>query len=395
MTSSQSIYLGVDPTAKGLHIGHLVACRVLKRFHDMGVKCIALVGGATALIGDPSFKVQERSILSAEDVQENVKEIQKDMEHVLGSGGDDHLLFVNNYDWYKEMNVIDFLRDVGKNMRVQSMLAKDSVSKRINSENSMSFAEFAYQCLQSNDFLHLHQRFGCICQVGGSDQWGNITSGIDFVKRVTSHSVHGITVPLLTNSQGHKFGKSEGNAVWIDKTRTSNHDFYQFFLRTDDVDLPSLLRVLTDIPQERIDELLAEHAKCPEKREAQTVLAEEVMIATRSQEDLRRAKLCAELLFGERDDLTVEMLRDVMDELPLTTLSAQEMLGKPVTDFLLAMQFADSKKAAKRLIAGGGVRLNGKVVQQPSHVVNKSDLLDGCILPLRVGKRTRKFAILH
>lgn len=222
MTSSQSIYLGVDPTAKGLHIGHLVACRVLKRFHDMGVKCIALVGGATALIGDPSFKVQERSILSAEDVQENVKEIQKDMEHVLGSGGDDHLLFVNNYDWYKEMNVIDFLRDVGKNMRVQSMLAKDSVSKRINSENSMSFAEFAYQCLQSNDFLHLHQRFGCICQVGGSDQWGNITSGIDFVKRVTSHSVHGITVPLLTNSQGHKFGKSEGNAVWIDKARTSN-----------------------------------------------------------------------------------------------------------------------------------------------------------------------------
>ena len=323
-----------------------------------------------------------------------------------------------------------FLR---RNMRVQSMLAKDSVSKRINSENSMSFAEFAYQCLQSNDFLHLHQRFGCICQVGGSDQWGNITSGIDFVKRVTSHVPLFECFPLVcawhhraaADQQPGPQVRQIGGQRRLDRQdadveRTADRPLLRSTTSTSSSCAPTTRicrRCFAYSPTSRRSASTScwrstrsvrrrgRRRRCSQVAQRRRVDAEEVMIATRSQEDLRRAKLCAELLFGERDDLTVEMLRDVMDELPLTTLSAQEMLGKPVTDFLVAMQFADSKsesmalcllvEAAKRLIAGGGVRLNGKVVQQPSHVVNKSDLLDGCILPLRVGKRTRKFAILH
>ena len=384
-----TIYAGFDPSADSLQAGNYVTIMMLAHLQRAGHKVIALVGGATGLIGDPSGKSTERKMLTVEQVQHNLEGIKENLSRFLKF--DDPVnpaILVNNYDWYRDVNAIDFLRDICVNFRVPQMLAKESVKKRLEAtDGGMTFTEFSYQILQGNDFLHLYDTYGCTLEVGGSDQWGNITAGTDLIHRLRGVEAYGLTFPLVCDSNGIKFGKSEGNAIFLDSRKTSCYDFYQFFLRAMDSDVIRYLRIFTFLPEERILEL----EKCvrdePEKREAQKVLAEEVTRAVHGEAGLRQALKATDVLFGGSiEGLSASELESIFKNVKSGSLAVADAVGKPVFEVAAAAGMTASKGEARRLAQQGGLFLNGEKAAL-DRVLAAEDLVEGRVAVLRSGKR--------
>ncbi|CAK9021236.1 Tyrosine--tRNA ligase (Tyrosyl-tRNA synthetase) (TyrRS) [Durusdinium trenchii] len=402
----RSVYLGVDPSADGLHVGHLLGVLTLRSFQRHGFRPIALVGGATGLIGDPSGRATERQMLSEEQVQANVRGIQSDLERLLDfdacevTGSDTHARLVNNADWYKDMSALGFLRDVGKHFRVGAMKSRDSVKSRV--DQGLSFTEFSYQILQGYDFLHLYRTMGCRVQVGGSDQWGNIVSGVDLIRRVTGkRDAYGLTIPLLVNSDGTKFGKSAGNAVWLRPDKTSHLEFYQFFLRLADAEVEPLLPKLCgdDLHGDDLAQLVSDHRADLSKRLAQTYLAEHMTALVRGATGLRRAQVATKVLFGASlDDLSAADLLDLGNgtaEVPVVELRRDDVVGKPLASLAVQAKLCKSSSEARRLIASGGLYINNARVAPTKSTTFDPALhaKEGELSVLRAGKR--KHAIIH
>ena len=386
-----TVYAGFDPTASCLQAGNYVAIQTLAQFQRAGHNVIALVGGATGMIGDPSGRSTERNFQTAEDVQRNLEGIKENLSRFLKFDGvPNPARLVNNYDWYKDYSLIPFLREVGTLFRMRPMLAKDSVQKRLNADtNSMSFTEFCYQILQGYDFYHLYKTYGCTLQIGGSDQWGNITVGTDLIHRLVPEAeVHGMTIPLVCDANGQKFGKSAGNAIFLNADRTSVYAFYQFFLRTLDADVIRYLRIFTFLEDDEIARLATSLRDHPEQREAQRVLAEILTRAVHGEAGLASAQKASAVLFGgSLDGLTAADLEGIAADVPSAELPATDVLGKPVIDVAVAAGFLKSKGEARRLVQGGGLSLNNIKVTDPAALIADSDPVEGKILLLRQGKK--------
>ena len=386
-----TVYAGFDPSADSLQAGNYVTIMMLAHLQRAGHRVIALVGGATGLIGDPSGKSVERKMLTVEQVRHNLEGIKENLSRFLKF--DDPVnpaILVNNYDWYSGVNAIDFLRDICVNFRVPQMLAKESVKKRLEAtDGGMTFTEFSYQILQGNDFLHLHDTYGCTMEVGGSDQWGNITAGTDLIHRMRGVEAYGLTFPLVCDANGVKFGKSEGNAVFLDSRKTSCYDFYQFFLRSMDADVGRYLRIFTFLPEERIVELERAVVEAPEKREAQRVLAEEVTRAVHGEAGLRQAQRATEVLFGGSiEGLSADELEGIFRNVKSGALPRAEIVGKPVFEVAAAAGMTASKGEARRLAQQGGLSLNGKKAPL-DRVFGEGDLVEGRVAVLRAGKKNQ------
>ena len=384
----QTVYCGFDPSAKSLQAGNLVSIMVLKRFQLAGHKVIALVGGATGLIGDPSGKSAERNMLTVEQVEENKKGIRENLGRVLDFDGPNAATLVDNYDWYKGTSAIEFLRDIAINFRVPQMLAKESVKKRLEaSEGALTFTEFSYQILQGNDFLHLFDNFGCTIEVGGADQWGNITAGTDLVHRMRGQTAFGLTFPLLLDSTGRKFGKSEGNALFLDASMTSVYDWYQYFLRAADADVIRYLKVFSLRSLEEIAGLEAQMKANPEARIPQKALAEELTRLVHGEAGLKTALDATKTLFGgDVAGKSAAELETIFKDVKSAELGADEIVGKPV--FAVAAQagmFA-SNGEARRMAQQGGLSLNGAKVDA-ARVFAAEDLVEGRVAVLRAGKK--------
>ncbi|CAN5179369.1 tyrosine--tRNA ligase [soil metagenome] len=377
-------YCGFDPTAPSLHLGNLVQLLLMRRLQLAGHRPLGLVGGSTGLIGDPR-PTAERTLNDATTVAEWVGYLQAQVSKFLSFEGGNAARLVNNLDWTAPMSAIDFLRDVGKHFRVGTMLKKDAVSARLNSDAGISYTEFSYQVLQGMDFLELYRSYGCILQTGGSDQWGNLTSGTDLIHKAEGASAHAIGTPLITNSDGTKFGKSEGNAVWLDPAMTSPYAFYQFWLNTDDADVVGRLKIFTFLTRQRIQELEAAVAAEPYKREAQRTLAWEVTSLVHGATATSAAIAAAEALFGQGDLAALDpaTLESALRELPHTTSPADT----PVAQLLADTGLAPSVAAARRSIAEGGVYVNNVRVEDETSVLEPAALLGGMAV-LRRGKKT-------
>ena len=387
--ASLVVYAGFDPTSDSLQAGNLAAIMVLAHFQRAGHRVVAVVGGATGMIGDPSGKDSERSLLSSEQVAHNAVGIQENLSRFLDF---DHptapARIVNNNDWFTAFTFVDFLRDVGKHFRMGTMLGKESVRARLNSEGGMSFAEFSYQLLQAYDFLRLYDEAGCTVQIGGSDQWGNITAGIDLIRRLRNVEAFGLTIPLVCDGAGQKFGKSEGNAVFLDRRKTSCYDLYQFFVRTSDVDAIRFLKIFTFLPLPDIEELDARTRAEPEKRAAQRRLAEAVVRNVHGDEGLEIARRASSVMFGESmEGLCAEDLIDVFATVPSTELALDTVVGALVVDVAARCGLCRSKGEARRLVDNRGLYLNNRRVEDPGAVVAASDIVDGRLLVLRGGKK--------
>jgi len=384
-----TVYAGFDPSNHSLQAGNFVAIRTLAHFQRAGHKVIALVGGATGLIGDPSGKSTERNYLTEEQVRHNIEGIQENLSRFLDFGGktSNPATLVNNYDWFKDFTFIELLRDVGRYFRVNQMLAKDSVKKRLESQDGMSFTEFCYQILQGYDFYHLNKKYGCRLQIGGSDQWGNITAGTDYIRRMgVTEECFGMTIPLITDSLGRKFGKSEGNAVYLDHNKTSYYDFYQFFLRSLDADVVRYLKIFTFLPMERIAELEREVLTAPEKREAQRVLAEEMTRCVHGEHGLAIAQRASDAFFGGSfDGLTAADLEGVFASVPSKEIP--NLIGQPLLDVAALSGLCASKSEARRLLQQGGLSINQTRVTDPAATVTPDMLIEGRIMVLRSGKK--------
>ncbi|MCT1396836.1 tyrosine--tRNA ligase [Microbacterium sp. p3-SID338] len=376
-------YCGFDPTAPSLHLGHLVQLLLLRRLQLAGHKPLGLVGGSTGLIGDPR-PTAERTLNTRETVAEWVDRLRGQVERYLSFEGDNAARMVNNLDWTAPLSAIDFLREIGKHYRVGTMLKKDAVAARLNSDAGISYTEFSYQILQGLDFLELYRQYDCVLQTGGSDQWGNLTSGTDLIHRVEGASVHAIGTPLITNSDGTKFGKSEGNAIWIDAELTSPYAFYQFWLSTADADVIERLKVFTFLTRAEIEEYAELVATEPFRRAAQKRLALEVVATVHGVEATAAVIAASEALFGQGDLTTLDAatLRTALDELPHATVAA----GTPVVDALVATGLVSSLSEARRAIAQGGVSLDGERVEDDSATVQGT--LPGGVSVLRRGKKT-------
>lgn len=379
-----TLYCGFDPTADSLHIGHLVPILILKRFQLAGHHPIALVGGGTGLIGDPSGRSAERSLNPAETVVEWSDKLRKQLERFLDfTDVPNPARMVNNYEWLSSINVIEFLRDIGKNFSVNNMLAKESVSARL--EGGISFSEFSYMILQSIDFLELNKRYNCELQVGGSDQWGNIVSGGDLIRRINNKVIHGLTIPLITKSDGTKFGKTASGAVWLDAEKTSPYAFYQFWLNTDDRDVISFLKYFTFLSLEEIDELQIKLEKQPEKRQAHTRLAEEMTQLVHGEEALRRAKRISEALFqGQVTHLTAEEIKEGFQDVPSTTTTNHAL---PLVDLLIQVGAAPSKREARQLIKSGAITVNDQRQTDTYTQIDQINHIDDRFLIIRRGKK--------
>jgi tyrosyl-tRNA synthetase len=376
-------YCGFDPTAASLHLGNLVQLLTLRRLQLAGHKPLLLIGGSTGLVGDPRPSA-ERTLNSKETVAEWVDKLGKQGARFLSFEGSNAARMVNNLDWTAPMSAIDFLRDIGKHFRVGKMLSKDAVSARLNSEHGISYTEFSYQILQGMDFLELYRRYGCIMQTGGSDQWGNLTSGTDLIRKVEGASAHIIATPLITNSDGKKFGKSEGNAVWLDAEFTSPYAFYQFWLNVEDADVVDRLKVFTFLSKAEIADLAKQTAEAPFLRAAQKRLAFEVTSLVHSPEAAQAAVDASAALFGngDLDGLDAATLRSALAELPNVTISGGELLAQLLVDTGLVA----SLSAGRRAIAEGGVYLNNVKINDEAAVVDS--WLSGGFAVLRRGKKT-------
>ena len=376
-------YIGFDPTAPSLHLGNLVQLLFMRRLQLAGHKPLALIGGSTGLVGDPR-PTAERTLNTKETVGEWVEKLGKQASRFLSFEGDNAARLVNNLDWTAPLSAIDFLRDIGKYFRVGTMLSKDAVSARPNSEHGISYTEFSYQILQGYDFLELYRRYDCTLQMGGSDQWGNLTSGTDLIRKAEGKSVHIMATPLITSSDGKKFGKSEGNAIWLDAELTSPYAFYQYWLNVTDADLEDRLKVFTFLSKSEIQSIVAEHADAPHLRSGQKRLALEITALVHSLEAAQGAIDASAALFGQGDlaALDAATLQAALGELPNTVAS----IGTPITQLLIDTGLVDSISAGRRAIKEGGVYLNNSKIDDESAVL--SELLHSKFAVLRRGKKT-------
>ncbi len=383
-----TLYCGFDPSARSLQAGNLVSIMVLKRFQQAGHKVIALVGGATGLIGDPSGKSAERNMLTLEQVEENKRGIRENLSRILDFDGPNAAVMVDNYDWYKGTSAIEFLRDIAINFRVPQMLAKESVKKRLEaSEGALTFTEFSYQILQGNDFLHLYDNYGCMLEIGGADQWGNITAGTDLVHRMRGKTAYGLTFPLLLDSAGRKFGKSEGNALFMNAEMTSVYDWYQYFLRAADADVIRYLKVFSLKSLDEIARLEAEMKANPEARIPQKALAEELTRLVHGEEGLQTALSATKTLFGgDVSGKSAAELSQIFKDVKSAELPISEIAGKCVYAVAAAAGMFKSNGEARRMAVQGGLSLNGVKVDD-KRVFEKEDLIDGELAVLRQGKK--------
>lgn len=388
-----SLYCGFDPTADSLHIGHLLPVLALRRFQQAGHTPIALVGGATGMIGDPSFKAVERSLNSAETVAGWVESIRSQLKPFLSFEGGNAAIMANNADWFGSMNCLDFLRDIGKHFSVNAMLNKESVKQRIDRDGAgISFTEFAYSLLQGYDFAELNKRHGAVLEIGGSDQWGNITAGIDLTRRLNQKQVFGLTLPLVTKSDGTKFGKTEGGAVWLNAKKTSPYQFYQFWLKVADADVYKFLKYFTFLSIEEIDAVEAKDQASGSKPEAQRILAEEMTRLIHGEEALAAAQRISESLFAEDQSRLTE---SDFEQLALDGLPAFEVSdGINAVEALVKTGLASSNKEARGFVNGKAVLLNGKPAEanNPNHAAERPD--DACLLTGE-HKRFGKYTILR
>ena len=388
--SPVTLYGGFDPTAPGLHIGNLVLLLTMRRVQNAGHRPIGLVGGATGLIGDPSGKSAERVLNPRETVAAWVERIRREVERFLdftpGPGG---ALVVSNLDWTADLTALDFLRDIGKHFPVNRMLARESVKARLET-GGISYTEFSYQVLQANDFLELYRRHGCTLQIGGSDQWGNLVAGVDLIKRVEGASAHALATPLITKPDGTKYGKTEGDAVWLSPERTSAYRFYQFWINRSDAEVPGLLRVFTFRSAGEIADLERQTRDAPAARAGQRLLAEDVTTLVHGADECARVIAASRAMFGQGElrALDERTLADALDEVGLVTVPASRDGLPTVADLLAAAEIAPSKSAARRVIAGGGAYLNNTRVSAEDAVPGRADLLYGRFLVLRRGRRT-------
>ena len=383
-----SLYLGVDPTAPSMHLGNLVVFLVLRRFQLAGHRPIALVGGATGLVGDPSGKNDERTLNEEKLVADWVSKIRKQVEKILDFKDKSvSAKLVNNLDWTKSVSALELLRDIGKHFSVNQMLAKDSVATRL-STTGISYTEFSYQVLQAYDYLELYRRDQCKLQIGGSDQWGNIVAGLDLIRKVEGGSAHALTVPLLAKSDGSKFGKTASGAIWLDESMTSAYEFFQFWLNSDDADLPKLLKVFSMKDRAEIERLIETVKVNPGAREAHRELAREMTAMIHGQQMAKSVEEAAKALFGQGEiaDLDLKTLDSALSQLPKTTIKKGDPYPSWV-DLLAATGVVDSKSAARRIVKEGGGYLNNKKVESEDFTPSKNDLLHGKYLLLRKGKR--------
>ncbi|HBV88094.1 MAG TPA: tyrosine--tRNA ligase [Desulfosporosinus sp.] len=381
-----ALYCGFDPTADSLHIGHLLPLLVLRRFQLAGHKSIALVGGGTGLIGDPSGKASERTLNPKEVVEQWAQKIKDQFGRFLDfETSDNPAILANNYDWLGSLHVIEFLRDIGKNFPLGAMLAKDSVESRLS--KGISFTEFSYMILQSYDYLKLNEMYGCEMQIGGSDQWGNITSGIDLIRRTTTqeNEMHGLTLPLVTKSDGTKFGKTEGGAVWLDAEKMSPYKFYQFWLNTDDQDVVKFLKYFTFLSLEEIEELAQGVQREPEKRGAQRALAKDVTKLVHGQEALDRAEKISDAFFGGGlGNLTALEIEEGFSDVPSTIIESPEA---SLVDVLVQVGAVSSKRQARESIENGAIYINDIRHTTIEATVSDLERLDGKYLVIRRGKK--------
>ena len=380
-----SYYTGYDPTADSLHLGHLVAILTSRRLQLAGHKPYALVGGATGLIGDPSFKDAERSLQTKETVEGWVEKIQGQLSRFLDfENGDNKAVMVNNYDWFGSVSFIDFLRDVGKYFTVNYMMSKESVKKRI--ETGISYTEFAYQIMQGYDFYELNDKYGVTLQIGGSDQWGNMTAGTELLRRKADKSGHVITVPLITDSTGKKFGKSEGNAGWLDATKTTPYEMYQFWLNVMDDDAVRFLKIFTFLSLEEIEEIGKEFDKARHQRLAQKILAREVVTLVHGKEAYEQAVHITEQLFaGNLKALSARDLKVALHGVPTYEISADENLN--IVELLVNAKISPSKRQAREDVQNGAIYINGERIQDLDYTLSDSDKIDNEITVIRRGKK--------
>lgn len=390
-------YVGIDPTADSLHIGHLVGVMMLRHLQKCGHRPLALIGGATGMIGDPSMKSAERNLLDEETLAKNIAGIKKQLEKFLDFDSDapNAAKLVNNYDWTKDYTFLTFIRDIGKHITVNYMMAKDSVKKRLSGEGEgMSFTEFSYQLLQGYDFLHLYRTENCRLQMGGSDQWGNITTGTELIRRKESGEAYALVCPLITKADGGKFGKTESGNVWLDPERTSPYAFYQFWLNVSDADAGKYIRIFTTLTKEEIEELEREQAEAPHLRPLQKRLAEEITVLVHSREEYDAAVEASSILFGQGTQeslqkLSPQMIASVFEGVPqfeisLTTLQAGV---KAIDLFTEQASIFPSKGEMRKLVAGGGISLNKEKLTDHEQVVDHTHLLGGRYLLVQRGKK--------
>ena len=393
----RTVYAGFDPTADSLHVGSLLPLMMLRRFQKAGHRPIAIAGGATGMIGDPSGKSAERNLLSADQLAANLAGIEKQMRLMLDfDAGEQAAVLVNNNDWVSKFSYTDFLRDVGKNFPVNVMLAKDSVKSRLSSEAGLSYTEFSYMLLQAYDFVHLNKEHGCELQIGGSDQWGNITAGIDLGRRMNSVQLYGLTCPLLTKSDGSKMGKTETGATWLSSERTSPYAFYQYWFNVDDADAGKCLRFLTELERDEIEALDKSREEEPGRRESQKRLAEEITRMIHGDAGLAKAQQAAKILFGaEINELSDDDLGEIFSEVPNSDFSFSSLEGEglSVIDALAETGLCKSKGEARRAIKEGGAYVNNVRVADIDGRLARTDLASETMIVLRRGKK--KYAVLR
>jgi tyrosyl-tRNA synthetase len=390
LTQSRSVYAGFDPTAESLHVGSLLPLMMLRRFQQAGHRPIALVGGATGMIGDPSGKSAERNLLDAATLERNIAGIKEQMRQLLDfSSGPTSAVLVNNYDWVGKFSYIEFLRDVGKNFPVNVMLGKDSVKSRLESDAGISYTEFSYMLLQAYDFVHLRRAHNCELQIGGSDQWGNITAGIDLARRMDAAQVYGITCPLLTKSDGGKMGKTESGTVWLSAERTSPYQFYQYWFNVDDADVSKCLRFLTECPREEIDALDVSRQEKPQERASQKRLAGALTELLHGAEGLAKAQLAAQILFGaEITSLSDAELSQIFADVPGVSLERARLdAGLALLDALVESGLVKSKGEARRAVTEGGVYVNNRRAEGAEFVLTREQLASESTIVLRRGKK--------
>ena len=391
----RTVYIGFDPTADSLHVGSMLQLMTLRRFQQAGHKTLALIGGATGMIGDPSGKSDERKLLDEEALQKNVDGLRKQMTQFLDFEGDNPVQLVNNYEWMGKFGYLEFLRDVGKNFPVNVMMSKDSVKSRLNSDAGISYTEFSYMLLQAYDFVHLNQAHGCELQVGGSDQWGNITAGIDLGRRMHSVQLFGMTSPLLTKSDGSKMGKTESGAVWLAAERTSPYDFYQYWFRVDDEDAGKCLRFLTDLTKDDIEALDAERESNPQERASQKALAENLTRLVHGEAGLAIAERAKDIFFGgEISNATDDQLSAILGDVPSAEVERSQLDGEgiPILDAFVTSGLSKSKGEARRTVQQGGAYINNRRCEDIDRRLIADDLASETVMVLRSGKK--KFALL-
>ncbi|MGT2949032.1 tyrosine--tRNA ligase [Streptococcus devriesei] len=380
-----SFYSGYDPTADSLHLGHLVPILVMKHLQLAGHKPYPLVGGATGLIGDPSFKDDERSLQTKETVKEWVASIRSQLERFIEfEKGDNKAQMVNNYDWFESVSFIDFLRDVGKYFTVNYMMSKESVKKRI--ETGISYTEFAYQIMQAYDFYVLNQKYGVTLQIGGSDQWGNMTAGTELLRRKADTQGHVITVPLITDATGKKFGKSEGNAVWLNPDKTSPYEMYQFWLNVMDADAVRFLKIFTFLSLDEIEDIRAKFEAAPHERLAQKTLAKEVVTFVHGEEAYKEAvKITEQLFAGNIKSLSAKELKQGLSNVPNYAVKPEDSFN--IVDILIAAGIVNSKRQAREDVQNGAIYINGERVQDLNYQLSNQDKIDNELTVIRRGKK--------